>query len=32
MYDFDEIKNADPEIAEVITAEIDVYKRQDIKR
>lgn len=22
MYDFDEIKNADPEIAEVITAEM----------
>ena len=26
MYDFDEIKNADPEIAEVITAEM---KRQN---
>ena len=23
MYDFDEIKNADPEIAEVITAEME---------
>ena len=25
MYDFDEIKNADPEIAEVITAETVSY-------